>query len=72
MPKLQLQRWKTRMSIRWRKDGRLICGAKSEPEEDDTYIGDRLHYQLAVVERVLIPDPNEEENGLWAWKTEDK
>jgi len=25
----------------------------SEPEEDDTYIDDRLHYQLSVISRRL-------------------
>ena len=59
------------MSIRWRKNGKLLCGAKSEKREGDTYIGDKLHYQLAVIEEVLIPDKKEAINGLWRWKTKD-
>lgn len=55
------------MSIRWRLDGKLICAAMSEPEKGDTYIDDRLHYQLSVISRVIIADINHEENGLWYW-----
>lgn len=62
------------MSVRWRNYGRgeLICGAKSESFEDDTYIDDALHYKLAVELRVLIPDINEKDNGLWYWIDSDK
>ena len=56
------------MSIRWRKNGDLICGAKSKAEPGDTYIDDRLHYQLAVAHRFLIPDPDEKETGIWRWR----
>ena len=55
------------MAIRWRKGGRLLCAAKSEPEEDDTYINDRLHYQLSVISRAILADFNHEENGLLHW-----
>ena len=55
------------MSIRWRKDGRLLCAAKSVKETGDTYLDDRLHYELAVQQKVLVPDVNEEDNGLWHW-----
>lgn len=55
------------MSIRWRKNGQLICAAMSESEEDDTYIDDRLHYQLSVKSRAIIADINHESNGLWYW-----
>ena len=58
------------MSLRWRKAGYLVCGAKSEPQPGDTYIDDRLHYQLAVISRVVIPDADEERNGLWWWTSE--
>ena len=40
------------MSLRWRGkkyNNELVCGAKSKPKENDTYIGDRLHYKLAEV-----------------------
>ena len=55
------------MSLRWRRSGELLCGAKSEPLEDDCYIDDRLHYHLSLILRVIVPDPDEEENGLWHW-----
>jgi len=55
------------MAIRWRKDGRLLCAATSKPEKDDTYIDDRLHYQLSIISRAIVADINHEENGLWHW-----
>ncbi len=55
------------MSLRWRKNGTLICGAKSEPEDNDCYIDDRLHYMLSVELGVVVPDKNEEDTGLWYW-----
>ncbi len=53
------------MSIRWRKDGRLLCAAMTEPEEGDTYIDDNLHYQLSVISRAILADVDHETNGLW-------
>ena len=58
------------MSLRWRCDGTLICGAKSKPRDCDTYIDDRLHYELSVVLKIIVPYINEKENGLWSWKNE--
>lgn len=55
------------MSIRWRLNGDLICAATSEPEEGDTYIDDRLHYQLSVISKAIIADIDHESNGLWYW-----
>lgn len=55
------------MSLRWRKTGELICGAKSEPMKGDCYIDDRLHYELFVIQKTIVPDKNEEKNGLWYW-----
>ena len=55
------------MSLRWRKDGRLLCAAKTEAEEGDCYIGDRLHYQLSQECAAIVPDKNEHTNGLWHW-----
>ena len=55
------------MAIRWRKDGQLICAAMSEAEEGDTYIGDRLSYELTTELQVIVADPNHKENGLWYW-----
>jgi len=55
------------MSLRWRSDGTLICGAKSTPQAQDTYIDDRLHYHLSQELKVVVPDPDEAESGLWHW-----
>ena len=53
------------MSLRWREDGRLLCGAKSLSEKGDTYIDDRLHYQLSVLCGVVKPHEDEKKTGLW-------
>ncbi len=55
------------MAIRWRIDGRLVCAAMSKPEDDDTYIDDRLHYQLSIESRSILADVDHETNGLWHW-----
>lgn len=55
------------MSIRWRENGDLICAAMSSEQEGDTYINDRLHYQLTVISKAVIADINHENNGLWHW-----
>ena len=55
------------MSIRWRQSGELLCGAMSEPLDTDSYIDDRLHYQLSVISRAIYADIDHEENGLWHW-----
>ena len=55
------------MSLRWRKNGKLLCGAKSDPLEDDCYIDDRLHYMFSLILKVIVPDPDEDNNGLWHW-----
>lgn len=55
------------MSLRWRITGEILCGAKSEPMEGDYYIDDRLHYELSVIQKTIVPDKNETENGLWYW-----
>ena len=59
------------MAIRWREDGRLLCAAASEPKDGDTYINDRLHYQLSVVSRAILADVEHEKNRLWHWVHED-
>lgn len=56
------------MAIRWRKDGRLLCAAMTEPEEGDIYIGDLLTKQLTVVMKVIVADPDHKKNALWHWK----
>ena len=55
------------MALHWRKDGRLLCAAKAEPEEGDCYIDDRLHYQLSEMCAAIVPDKAECKTGLWHW-----
>lgn len=55
------------MSMRWRQDGTLVCAAMRPEEPGDTYIDDRLHYQLSVVQGVVLADPDHEDNALWYW-----
>ena len=55
------------MSIRWRNTGELVCGAKSEPMEGDSYIDDGLQYRLSLEVGMIRPDSNEAETGLWHW-----
>lgn len=55
------------MSMRWRLNGDLVCAAMTEEEDGDTYIDDRLHYQLSVNCRAIIADVDHEENALWHW-----
>ena len=55
------------MSLRWRSDGRLFCGAKSKPEPDDCYIDDNRQYFLSLT-GVIEPDKDEATTGLWRWR----
>lgn len=57
------------MSLRWRDcgEGDILCAAKCAALPDDIYIDDALHYQLAVIYEIFIPDENEDKNGLWHW-----
>jgi len=58
------------MAIRWRKDGSIVCARMYKAEEGDTYIDDRLTYELTVVQRVIVPDPGCKTNGFWYWVDE--
>jgi hypothetical protein len=55
------------MSLRLRKSGALVCGAKSEPEDGDTYIDDRLAYALSL-HGAVEPEPDEQATGRWKWR----
>ena len=55
------------MSLRWRSTGQLFCGAKSQQMDGDCYIDDRLHYELSVIQKVVIPCVDEETTGRWEW-----
>lgn len=59
------------MAVRIRKDGRIFCAAHSEPEQDDTYIHDGIHYMLSVEFGVLVTQPmplHVESGGEWWWR----
>lgn len=58
--------------MRWRKNGDLVCAAMRGEEEGDTYIDDRLHYELSVVQRVVLADVDHESNALWHWLHDDE
>ena len=55
------------MSLRWRNTEQLLCAAKTNPEDGDTYIDDRLHYKLALI-GAIEPSLDEKISGLWFWK----
>lgn len=55
------------MALRWRKSGQIECAAKSEPLEGDTYLDDRVHYELSVNQKCIVADKDEETNGHWYW-----
>lgn len=55
------------MSLRWRDNGELVCAAMSEEQPGDTYIDDRLHYQLSVLCAAIVADANHKDNGKWHW-----
>lgn len=55
------------MALRWRKSGEIVCAAKSRAHKDDTYINDRLHYELAVIQKTIVPDKDETKTGIWYW-----
>jgi hypothetical protein len=57
------------MSLRIRKDGTIWCAAHTQPEPDDTYIDDGLHYEMSVVHGVIValPMPEHVANPQWWW-----
>ena len=55
------------MSLRWRGTGELLCGAKSEPLDGDCYIDDRLHYELSIIQKIIVPANDEDKTGRWYW-----
>lgn len=54
------------MAVRIRKNGAIVCAAKSAEEEEDTYIDDGLHYVLGVELGVLtVCGVNSDGAELW-------
>lgn len=57
------------MALRIRKDGRILCAARHEEKDGDTYINDKLHYEMSVEHKVLVTEPMErhKKHGEWWW-----
>jgi len=58
------------MALRVRKNGKIVCAAKSEPLEGDIYIDDNIHAWLAgCYERMnkVIKSLGEDESGDEEW-----
>lgn len=51
------------MALRIRKDGRILCAAMHPAKEGDTYLHDGISYKLTVLERVIVTEPMESDNG---------
>ena len=59
------------MALRVRTSGRILCAAKSKPEEGDVYIDDAVHGWLAgsyEISQHLIKSQGEDKNGEEEWK----
>lgn len=52
------------MALRIRKDGRILCAAMHKREPGDTYINDKLSYEMTVEHKVLVTD---EKHSEWWW-----
>jgi len=55
------------MAVRIRKNGIIICAAKSKPEKGDTYINDGLHYFLSV-EIGVLSTRKKDKSGADIWE----
>lgn len=57
------------MSLRIRKDGRILCAAIHPEEPGDTYIDDGLHYIMSVERKVIGTEEHEAhmKSGQWWW-----
>lgn len=57
------------MSLRIRKNGRILCAAMHYEEPGDTYIDDELHYQMSVIKKVIVTEPMflHRFRGEWWW-----
>jgi len=65
------------MSLRVRRDGRVLCAAMHPAEEGDCYIDDGVHYLLSAKLGLLVSEPMElpaeigrgghARHGEWWW-----
>ena len=60
------------MSLRIRKDGRILCAAIHPKEKGDIYIEDDIHYLMSVIYEVIYTDEWEKHkvHGQWWWNDE--
>lgn len=56
------------MALRIRKNGDIVCAAMTEPNEGDTYINDSLHYEMSVINKVIVAPIDHNKTALWFWK----
>jgi hypothetical protein len=59
------------MALRVRKDGRILCAAKSKSEQGDIYVDDAVHSWLTrclPISINVIDSLGEDENGEEEWK----
>jgi hypothetical protein len=58
------------MALRVRKNGKILCAAKSKPEKDDIYIDDAVHGWLTRCYNYsidILKSLGEDENGEEEW-----
>lgn len=56
------------MSLRVRKNGKILCAAMNPERKGDLYINDGLHYFLSVEKKVLVTEPmklHKKHKGEW-------
>jgi hypothetical protein len=60
----------TEMSLRIRRDGRVLCASMHPEEPGDVYINDGLHYFLSVEAKVLVTEYADDhaKRGEWWWR----
>lgn len=58
------------MSLRIRRNGKILCTAMHKEESGDIYIDDGLHYILSVEKRIIVTEEWERHSisGEWWWK----
>lgn len=56
-----------KMALRIRENGDILCAAKTNAEEGDTYIHDGIHYYLSVMTEAIVASRNHKKDNLWFW-----
>lgn len=66
------------MSLRIRRDGRILCAAVHPAEPGDTYLHDGIHYKLSAELGAIVTEPMDSaagrgghaRHGEWWWADE--